>query len=625
MDPAPAAVPLPTIAFAYQGEAYQGEAWVLCKSNEMATSSPWEIDVDRILDRKHFRELFADRAIVLTDLGQGPPRDMAAQVNEAAGRADAVLHTRAEYNALFDAVTRVAADTPTAGGPAVATADDQGYPTPAGTTVHAYLDASIGKREFFDQPMYQVEISGWPAGALRPEDPVIADGSRLSLFRADPRDARGLPPHVDGGALFTSTTFSLVNSGQMTKYSPKRSWKVDLDPGQDDDRIVGMARLNLKAMYNDPSQMREALAWRLFAAAGVPSPRHTYAMLTINGAYCGLHSLIEQIDKRFLGDRFGDNRHGNLYKAYCGSLGCATLEHRRGSDGDDSGRQYHTSGHQDDQTYRLKTNGHDPVASYDDLATFVRVINGVGLPGGDGRFQTDAFRGEVERVFDVKTFLRWAGVNLLLGSWDNYFASPANYYLYNGGQAGRAGEFGTDPYFTFLPWDYDNSFGIDYFGTSWQYSDLLDWAAITKQYWYRDGHRNHTSRLPMVRNLFANPDFAQYYLDHLEYLLDTHFNPQAICAQMGTPDGDGLWQRVSQAAYLESDSPHGAPFTGRQFTNDEVFLAGYAQNELRHGNACVQGIYHYVKMRSDSALAQLQQLRHTYPAGASGATFPAVR
>ena len=153
---------------------------------------------------------------------------------------------------------------------------------------------------------------------------------------------------------------------------------------------------------------------------------------------------------------------------------------------------------------------------------------------------------------------------------------------------------------------------------------MLDWAAITRQYWHRDGHRNHTSRLPLVHNLLANHGFAQYYLDHLQYLLETHFNPQKICAQMGAPDGDGLWQRISQAAYLESDSPHGLPFTGRQFSNDEVFRAGYAQHELRHGNACVPGIYHYVKMRCDSATAQLQQLRRTYPAGASGAAFPAA-
>ena len=588
-------------------------------------SSGREFNVDRILDRKHFRALFADRAIVVADLVPGGPRDLAAGVNQAAGRGDAVLHTRAEYDALFDAVVRDGGLAPAAEAAAVAMTDDEGRLTLAGTVVHTYLDASIGKQELFGWPMCQVHISGWPASQLRPEEPVIAAGSQLSLSRADPQDAGRVPPPAHEGPLFTSTTFSLMNSGQMTKHSPKRSWKVNLDPGNDDDRIVGMARLNLKSMYNDPSQMREALAWRLFAAAGVSSPRHTYARLSINGAYYGLHSLVEQIDKRFLGERFGENRHGNLYKGYCGSLGCATLEHRRGTDGDDSGRQYHTASHRDDQTYRLKTNeNNDAAASYDDLACFIRVINGVGLPGGDGRFDTDAYRAAVERVFDAQSFLRWAGVNLLLGSWDNYFASPANYYLYNGGRAGQARGFATDPYFTFLPWDYDNSFGIDYIGTSWQYADVMDWAAITKQYWRRDGHRNHTSRLPLVHNLLANPGFAQYYLDHLHYLLETYFTPQRICAQMGTPDGDGLWQRISQAAYLESDSPHGPPFTGRQFSNDEVFRAGYAQHELRHGNACVPGIYHYVKMRCDSATAQLQQLRRTYPAGASGATFPAA-
>ena len=31
------------------------------------------------------------------------------------------------------------------------------------------------------------------------------------------------------------------------------------------------------------------------------------------------------------------------------------------------------------------------------------------------------------------------------------------------------------PYFTFIPWDYDNCLGIDYFGTKWQYTDILNW------------------------------------------------------------------------------------------------------------------------------------------------------
>ena len=57
----------------------------------------------------------------------------------------------------------------------------------------------------------------------------------------------------------------------------------------------------------------------------------------------GLFFFVEQVDARFLKDHFGSNDRGNLYKAYCGDVGCATLERRVGADGDDSGRQYFTA------------------------------------------------------------------------------------------------------------------------------------------------------------------------------------------------------------------------------------------------------------------------------------------
>jgi hypothetical protein len=397
-----------------------------------------------------------------------------------------------------------------------------------------------------------------------------------------------------------------------------RSWKVDFEPGGDDDQLVGMERLNLKAMYNDPSQMREALAWELFGRVGIPAARHTYAKLGINGGYRGLFSLIEQVDKRFLKDWFGKNDRGNLYKAYCGDVGCATLERRVGRGGDDSGRQYFTPGH-DDLTYRLKSNDDDPAAStYNDLAQLIRTIDGTSLGGGDARFRSDQFRESVEGVLNVRAFLRWAGVNLLLGSWDNYFATPANYYLYNSGRRGDEDGFAGSPYFTFIPWDYDNSFGIDFFGTQWQYTDVVDWVSNTRQYWKGRG----TSRIPLLQNLLANPDFLAYYLDHLEYLLDAELTLEKVVAQMGTGGGDGLWQRLSQAAYLESDTPGGQPFTGRQFTNDQVYRTGFEQNELRQGEAKIEGIVHYVRMRRDRAGEQLAKLRTDVRAGSSGAGFP---
>jgi CotH protein len=321
-----------------------------------------------------------------------------------------------------------------------------------------------------------------------------------------------------------------------------------------------------------------------------------------------------------LKDHFGSNDRGNLYKAYCGDIGCATLQ-RREHDGDNSGRQYFTADSIDNRTYRLKSNEDDPRANtYDDLAQLIRRIDGVGLPGGDERFASDDYRASMDAVMNMPAFLRWAGVNLLAGSWDNYFATPANYYLYNAGRKGAKDGFVDSPYFVLLPWDYDNSFGIDYYGTQWQDTDVVDWASNTRAYW--GGKR--TSDIPLVQNVLRNHDFCQYYLDHLEHLLDTVFDPDKIAAQIGPDGGPGLWERVRHAAYLEADTPSGPTFTGRRFSNDEVYRTGCLQNEIRPSDCHVEGIVHYVRMRRDRAREQLQALRQRFPSGASGATFSGV-
>ena len=475
------------------------------------------------------------------------------------------------------------------------------------------------KDEFFSADMYMFHVTGFPQqpGVLRSKAEA-PPGAQLDVWRTDPASNRHIPGPGAEGIAISTRNFSVVNSGNRTLRAPKRSWKITLDHGTS--HCAGITCINLKSMYNDPSQMREALAWRLFRRAGVPAARHTYAKLAFDATYYGLFSVIEQVDKRFLKDHFGDNHRGNLYKAYCGDVGCATLERRAGPDGDDSGRQYYRADG-DRRTYRLKTNEDDPgTSSYDDLAQFIRTINGTGCGGGEGRFDTDAFRESVDGIMNARAFLRWAAVNLLLGSWDNYYATPSNYYLYNSGRLGADGDFMGSPYFTFIPWDYDNCLGIDYFGTKWQYTDILDWPGNTRHYWRKHG----TSRIPLVQNLLRNRGYRQYYLDYLEHLLDTEFNPGAFSQLIAAGSGDGLWGRVCRAAYLESATPYGQPFTGRQFTNDEVYLSGCQQNELRHGQEKADGIINYVRMRRDSARQQLEQLRKQTPRGTDRASFPAT-
>ena len=474
------------------------------------------------------------------------------------------------------------------------------------------------RQQFFATPMHRVAVSDFPL----PEGLIAAavGSGPDSLLRVWPAaasdpDWRARPP--DGQVGYRSTSFSLVNTGNRTLNRPKRSWRVNVSPGNDNDDVAGMARLSLKSMINDPSQMRESLCWGLFGRAGVHASRHTHATLTINGRYLGLYGVVEDVDRRFLRDRFGANDRGNLYKAACGTRGCATLERRVGAGGEDDGSQYRRRPEDDrrfEPTYDLRTNEDDAGENtYDDLAEFVRAVHGVGLPGG---FDTDAYRERVERIFDVRAFLRWAAVNVLVSGWDNYFATPSNYFLYNSGRLGGERDFMTDPFFTFLPWDYDNTFGIDYFGTRWQDTPLTDWPANTEAYQRFNGGSGRSS-IPLVQNLMRNRDFLGYYLDRVEDLLDTLFTVASIDRLTVGPGG--LWDVITPDVYWEADTPWGTPFSGRQFTNDEVYRTAFLQHELRRPDAMIEGIRHYTLMRLDRARAELATLRRSIPRGPSAA------
>ena len=478
------------------------------------------------------------------------------------------------------------------------------------------------QRTFFDRPMYAVDVRNWPTEKIYPpqayQEPALAPpGAELTVAPIAPDDARPLPPLDPASSLLRTGDFSLRNSGNRTLNAPKRSWKAELDQGPGPEgEIAGMTCLNMKSMVNDPSQLREALAWRLFASAGVKASQHTFARFGINGRYLGLFSVIEQVDKAMLARHVEGKVRGNLFKVGCGAIGCGTLEYRVGSDGDDSGRQYQTppetagaagSSLESEATYRLRSFSKAPDAeSFDDLAALVRTVNGIGLPGGEERFATDAFADRVRAIFDVQPFLRWAAVNVLLGAWDNYFATPGNYYLYNTTRTPGSRDVIGEPFFRFIPWDYDNSFGIDYFGTRWQDTDLLDWPANTEAY----RRFNSTSpgpagrsRIPLVTNLLRHGDFRRYYLEQVEQLLDTTLAPASIDAELAR-----LWPRVATSAYAESDTPYGAPFTGRLFSNDEVYRHVVLQWEVARPDRFINGIRHYVLMRHDRARDQLKTL-----------------
>ena len=159
--------------------------------------------------------------------------------------------------------------------------------------------SALEKPEFFGADMYMFHVTGFRLRRGVITEPVKPPtGARLDVWNTDPASRRRVPDPGGEGILFSTTAFALKNSGNRTLRAPKPSWRIILDAAEHGNRLAGMTRINLKAMYNDPSQMREALAWRLFGVADMPAPRHTYAKLAFDTTYRGLFSVIEHVDGR---------------------------------------------------------------------------------------------------------------------------------------------------------------------------------------------------------------------------------------------------------------------------------------------------------------------------------------
>ena len=210
-----------------------------------------------------------------------------------------------------------------------------------------------------------------------------------------------------------------------------------------------MDKLNINGERNDPSIIRSKLSWDIFKVMNVPSPRSNHVKLYINQEYYGLYINVEHIDNEFVEDRFGSDT-GNLYKA----LYPADLTYL----GDDPENYKAMSGGR--SIYELKTNEH--LNDYSDLASFIIFMH---------KSSDSEFKAKIRDYINVDGVLILA-VDILTGMWDNYTFNKNNFYLYNNPITSR---------FEFIPYDYDNTFGIDWFGIS-DTRDINNWGLMKADY-----------------------------------------------------------------------------------------------------------------------------------------------
>lgn len=335
--------------------------------------------------------------------------------------------------------------------------------------------------------------------------------------------------------------------GNTSRHSPKKSYKVSFNTFNPGRKYYGLEKLNINGEHNDPSVIRAKLCFDILKKVGIPASRSNYVELYINGEYYGLYINVEHIDEEFVESRFG-NRGGNLFKC----LWPADLNFFSSNPDD----YKFVSG--DRRAYDLRTNVEWD--NYEDLYQFIYTLNTAPL---------EVLECELENIFNVEDFLKILAFDVVTGNWDGYSYNKNNFYLYHNLSTGK---------FEYIPYDLDNTLGIDWSGIDWGTRDIYDWA-------------RHGENRPLHNRILS----IQRYRDKFSYYID-----QLVTEIMDTasffPHIDSIHTLITP--FLEND-PYYPLSYGYTIEN---FHQSFDQALWGH---VVYGIKPYITTRIESAKDQV--------------------
>jgi len=113
--------------------------------------------------------------------------------------------------------------------------------------------------------------------------------------------------------LSTVRNIGIRSRGTGSRNPTKPGLRVDFDRYTDKQTFLGLKSIILRNQTQDASNMHERISMQLFARLGVKVSRESFAKLYITGVYSGLYSIVESVDKSFLGKNI-DDAEGHLFK-----------------------------------------------------------------------------------------------------------------------------------------------------------------------------------------------------------------------------------------------------------------------------------------------------------------------
>lgn len=280
--------------------------------------------------------------------------------------------------------------------------------------------------------------------------------------------------------------------GAGSRSAEKPALKVDFNKYVAGQEYAGYKSLVLDNALQDPSFLRERLAFAVFEGMGIPAPQNSFARLYINDVYWGLYQVTEPISKPFLKARVGEES-GNLF-------------------------DYEYAFHWD-----LTSRGEDPTAyvpvpfepqTNEDkldpsgIVDFVRAVNTT----------PDAtFSQEMATWLDLDRFLTYLAVENALAESDGFVGQQGmnNFYLY---------QYGGQRRFLFLPWDKDTALSSE---------SLPVYARIETNV--------------LTRRLLVDPALQQVYVAALRKAVSSFVNPAFLLPRL-----ENAYTQIREAALLDT-------------------------------------------------------------------------
>lgn len=228
---------------------------------------------------------------------------------------------------------------------------------------------------------------------------------------------------ADDGQVSNAT---LRQRGGYSRFAVQKSYRLKLDSKNDLWRSERKLQLN-KHPWELP-RVRNKLSFDLMKGMPhLPSLNSQFVKLNIDNASYGIYTHIENVGKEYLINR-GWDKDSNIYKARD-----FRFRERTAYDLDATGKPL------DKDAFEQ----HMDIKRGKDHRQFVEMLAAVNDMSNN--FQTDV----LDKYFNRNNYLSWLAVNILTGNLD---ISSSNFYLYN--------PKGEDDFY-FLPWDYDDTWGIE--------------------------------------------------------------------------------------------------------------------------------------------------------------------